>query len=214
MKESFRNADGGVILLNLVDCINTNVAYLSELDGKIGDGDHGINMGKGFRIFSVRMQNNESGFTDALELLGEVLLTEIGGSMGPIYGGLFMEMAEAGKDVEEINKKRLMEMYEAGLESVESLGSARVGDKTMMDTLISAVSVLKESVVRDDNFALCLKNMKQAAEKGMNSTKDLVARLGQSARLGERSHGVLGAGAVSCSLIIGSISDSILELLN
>ena len=45
MKESFRNTDGGVILLNLVDCINTNVAYLSELDGKIGDGDHGINMG-------------------------------------------------------------------------------------------------------------------------------------------------------------------------
>ena len=173
-----------------------------------------LTWGKGFRIFSVRMQNNESGFTDALELLGEVLLTEIGGSMGPIYGGLFMEMAEAGKDVEEINKKRLMEMYEAGLASVESLGSARVGDKTMMDILISAVSVLKESVVRDDNFALCLKNMKQAAEKGMNSTKDLVARLGRSARLGERSRGVLDAGAVSCSLIIGSISDSILELLN
>ena len=80
------NSDGKKILTRIIGAIQENKEYLSEIDGRIGDGDHGINMNKGFSIFEERIRDRDVAFSDGLGELGEILLTEIGGSMGPIYG--------------------------------------------------------------------------------------------------------------------------------
>ena len=214
MKETFLNASGKVIVENLVSTIRGSVEMLTEVDGKIGDGDHGINMNKGFTITGTRLEGKDLSFSEAIEVLGDVLVSEIGGSMGPIYGSMFLELADGSSDQEEVGKETYLAMWSSALEAIMSIGNAKKGDKTVLDTLIPAVETLKTSVEEGKTFPECLTDMSSAAEEGMKSTKDLVAKIGRSARLGERSRGVLDAGAVSCNLIIHSMATSITSLLS
>ena len=89
--ETFKNTEGKPILLKMVQVIQENKDYLGQVDGEIGDGDHGANMNKGFTLFEKKYREQDFGFTEGLELLGNVLLNEIGGSMGPIYGTIFLK---------------------------------------------------------------------------------------------------------------------------
>lgn len=111
---TFKNAEGKSVLLKMVTAIQENKTYLGDVDGLIGDGDHGMNMNKGFTMFGDRIADEEIGFSDGLNELGTILFNEIGGSMGPIYGTIFMEMADAGEDYEEIGTEELATMLEAG----------------------------------------------------------------------------------------------------
>jgi len=197
----------------MVKAIQANKAYLGQVDGLIGDGDHGMNMNKGFSVFAERFQNKELGFADGLEELGLILLNEIGGSMGPIYGTVFMDAAEAGDDCDEIGIAEFTAMLEAGLMGLYGIVEARVGDKTLVDTLVPAVNSLKESKQQGEQFDEALKKMITQAEAGRDSTKELTARFGRSSRLGERSRGVLDAGAVSCCIILSAMADGIINIL-
>lgn len=208
----FKNADGKPVLLKMVKAIQENKAYLGEVDGLIGDGDHGMNMNKGFTVFETRFKDEDIGFTEGLDELGMILLNEIGGSMGPIYGTIFMDMAEAGEDLEEIGTGELADMLAAGLAGLCEIVEARVGDKTLVDTLSPAVETLKQAAEEGKNYKEALKEMKQAARTGRDSTKDMVAKFGRSSRLGERSRGVLDAGATSCCIILEAMADGICEL--
>lgn len=210
---AFKNVDGKSILLKIVKGIQDNKAYLGEVDGLIGDGDHGMNMNKGFTLFEKRFLENDIPFTEGLDELGNVLFSEIGGSMGPIYGTVFMDAAEAAEDAEEITVEILAGMLAAGLEGLQGIVDAKVGDKTLVDTLSPAVDSLKTSAEAGDSMTDAMIRMKEAAEKGKDSTKDLVAKFGRSSRLGERSRGVLDAGATSCCIILCAMADGIMELV-
>src|ERR1700751_4424920 len=83
---NFQNSQGRKVVLAQVQTILDNRAYLSEVDGKIGDGDHGINMAKGFNLIKERLGDKEVSLSEGLGLIGKTLMTEIGASMGPIYG--------------------------------------------------------------------------------------------------------------------------------
>ena len=207
------NKNSSIIVDNLIETIINNTEYLSEIDGAIGDGDHGINMNKGFSICKTRLADKEVNLAEALKTLGLVLMMEIGGSMGPLYGTFFVEMSKVISDKEEINKDVFSEMLNASLKGLQSLGNAKVGDKTMMDTLVPAVEKFDQEIAEGKSFVEALQAMKTAAEKGKDSTKDLVAKVGRASRLGERSRGVLDAGAVSCNLILACIIDSVIELI-
>lgn len=211
--KTFNNKDGKMILLMMVKAIQDNKGYLSEVDGLIGDGDHGMNMNKGFTVFETRFKDENISFTDGLAELGTILLTEIGGSMGPIYGTIFIDMAEAGEDAEKISLATLSTMLEAGLDGLSGIVDAKVGDKTLVDTLAPAADALERAVEEGIPFTAALQMMKEEACKGKESTKDLVAKYGRSSRLGERSRGVLDAGATSCCIILSAMADAINELL-
>lgn len=208
-----KNADGRPILLAMVKAIQENKQYLGDIDGLIGDGDHGMNMNKGFTLYGEQLGDNETTFTDGLFDLGSVLLNKIGGSMGPIYGTIFMEMSDCAEDADEITPTLLGEMLEAGLKGLYDIVDARVGDKTLVDTLYPACESLKADAAAGVDFALALDHMKAAAETGKESTKDLVAKYGRAARLGERSRGVLDAGATSCCIILQAMADGIRSVL-
>lgn len=210
---AMKNKDGKSVLLKMVKGIQENKAYLGEVDGLIGDGDHGMNMNKGFTVFETRFKEADITFTEGLDELGMILLNEIGGSMGPIYGTIFMDMAEAGEELEEIRLKDLADMLAAGLEGLYGIVDAKVGDKTLVDTLSPAVDTLKKGADEGKDFKKVLEEMKAAAAAGRDSTKDMVAKFGRSSRLGERSRGVLDAGATSCCIILQAMADGIIEKL-
>ncbi len=211
--EGFRNGEGKDIVLKIVKAIRDNKDYLSEVDGAIGDGDHGINMNKGFTMSGERITEGVYSFTGALEVLGDVLISEIGGSMGPIYGTLFMDMADYAEDAETIDKDTFAGMLHAALEGLMDLVDARQGDKTLMDVIIPAEQAYKDAVEGGKAFGEALDAMAIAAEKGRDSTKELVAKFGRASRLGERSKGVLDAGSVSCTLVLEAMAAGIKEKL-
>ncbi|MDR0362216.1 MAG: dihydroxyacetone kinase subunit L [Planctomycetota bacterium] len=212
MAESFNKKDGSQVVGGLVLVIQENKAYLSEIDGAIGDGDHGINMNKGFTMFADQVNLAEEDMGTALKKLGRILLTEIGGSMGPIYGTFFIEMSKVIKDADVVDAPTFGKMLRAAVVGLQALGDAKVGDKTMMDTLIPATAAFEAA--EGSGFVAALDAMEAAAKKGWESTKALQAKVGRASRLGERSIGVLDAGATSTWLILESFAKSIRSVLS
>lgn len=206
---TFKNTNGKPVLLGMVKAIQEAKAYLGEVDGLIGDGDHGMNMNKGFTLFETRFADKTFTFTEGLDELGNILFSEIGGSMGPIYGTVFMDAADAGADYTEIGVSELRQMLEAGLQGLQEIVEAQVGDKTLVDTLSPAVDALAAAEKENLEMKEALVKMKEAAIKGRDATKDMVAKFGRSSRLGERSRGVLDAGATSCCIILTSMADEL-----
>ncbi|PZM07341.1 dihydroxyacetone kinase subunit DhaL [Rhizobium tubonense] len=204
--QTFTNSSGGAIVLSIADRIVENRAYLSEIDGKIGDGDHGVNMAKGFGMAAERLKGKDASLGESFETLGTLLMTEIGGSMGPLYGVMFTEFAEKLEGAETIDPGTFSVMLHAGLEGIQSIGAAKVGDKTLLDTLAPAIEAFDAAIASGKSFADALDILVSAAETGRDSTINLVAKIGRSSRLGERSLGMLDAGATSCAIILKELS--------
>jgi dihydroxyacetone kinase-like protein len=213
--DSFDSSQGKKIILDLVQTIQNNAAYLSEIDGAIGDGDHGVNMKKGFTSASQQLATQEEiDLASGFDILGKTLFNKIGGAMGPLYGTFFMEMAGVCQGKADIDQQTFGEMLSAALAGVQALGNAEVGDKSLIDTLAPAETAYRNAVIAGDDFADSLGKMVTAAESGKESTRDLVAKVGRASRLGERSRGHLDAGATSCYFVLKSLTDSIVGLLD
>ena len=197
----------------MIDAIRENKQYLSDIDGAIGDGDHGINMNKGFTLAREALDREPGDFSHGLLTLSKILMMRIGGSMGPLYGKVFKTMGKAFEGHTEIDALLFREAMEKVKEGMGALTPARPGDKTLVDALYPAIDACIEAVDSGGGFGGALLVMKGAAEKGRDDTSDMVARLGRSSRLGERSRGVIDAGAASCALLLGVMADSITAIL-
>jgi len=207
----------GNAVRDLIACIIEHRDFLSEIDGLIGDGDHGVNMAKGFGGCAARL--DAMGSTQAARLplafeqLSQALMDDIGGSMGPLYGSFFQALADTLKPHTQMDARLFGQALSAALAQVQRMGSAQVGDKSLIDTLVPADQAYQAALQDGADFACALQAMAQAAEVGKDSTKALQARIGRSARLGARSIGVLDAGAVSCWLILRTLSQSLCKQL-
>jgi dihydroxyacetone kinase-like protein len=207
---NYPSSEGRKLVLALVQVIEESKVYLSEIDGKIGDGDHGINMAKGFALVKTKLGEREISVSEGLTLIGQTLLTEIGGSMGPLYGTFFLQMGLQAKDKAQIDEKTFGEMLCAARTGLAELGGATVGDKTIMDVLVPAVAAYESAAIKGASFQDALAQMADAAENGKESTRDLIAKIGRASRLGERSRGVLDAGATSGAMVLQTMA-SVLE---
>ena len=205
-----KNKNGRGILLAMVHAIQQNKQLLGDVDGLIGDGDHGMNMNKGFTLYEEQLGDQDTSLSDGL---GSVLLNKIGGSMGPIYGTIFMEMSSVIEDVEDITLETFSEMLRSGLDGLYEIVDARPGDKTLVDTLYPVCQYVREAANVQTDFSAALEEMKQVAEQGKQSTKGLTAKYGRAARLGERSRGVLDAGATSCCILLQAMADGMKSVL-
>ncbi|WP_413742732.1 dihydroxyacetone kinase subunit DhaL [Sodalis sp. RH15] len=209
MAEQISTQYGSEIVADLVNVIVGNREYLSEIDGAIGDGDHGINMSKGFTLCGKAINGKALTLAQAFDALSDALMEGIGGSMGPLYGSLFMGMADSVRDKPFLDKAAFAAMLRGGLTGLQDISSAGIGDKCLMDTLIPAVDGFERSVLQGDSFSQALAQLKLNAAQGRDSTRDLVAKIGRASRLGERSRGVLDAGAVSCCLLLTQLADTV-----
>ncbi|MNU48921.1 PTS-dependent dihydroxyacetone kinase, dihydroxyacetone-binding subunit DhaK [compost metagenome] len=205
-------AEAGPVVRDLIDAIVANRQHLSEIDGLIGDGDHGINMAKGFTGCGTRLDAlgpRAASLPGALEQLSQALMDDIGGSMGPLYGRFFLGFVDTLAPHEQLDAALFGEALAVAVANVQAMGNAQVGDKTLIDTLVPARDAYAAALASGAGFAACLQAMGAAAQQGRDATKDLQARIGRSARLGARSIGVLDAGATSCCLILQTLAASL-----
>ena len=210
--QSFTNQQGVTVIAAIIKIIQENAKHLSEIDGVIGDGDHGINMNKGVTKAEEQLAGQPADLTTGLKTLSDVIMEDIGGSMGPLYGSFFRQMFRVIKGREIIDADVFNDMLKRATDSVQDIGGANVGDKTMLDTLVPAAKAFEIQIKNGEDFITALTAMKVAAEEGKDSTVGMVAKVGRSSRLGERSRGVLDAGATSCNLILRAMADSIISL--
>ena len=206
--------DGSFVLAPLIKTIQENKQYLSDIDGQIGDGDHGINMNKGFTLCEDQLQKEPGDLSHGFKALSQILMTQIGGSMGPLYGMFFKAMARVCKDKAVLDAASFGEMLTAAKDKVQDISGAQLGDKTLMDVLLPAEESYRAALNANESFASCLDRMSEAAEKGRDATKDMLAKVGRSSRLGERSRGVIDAGSASCCLILQTLAKAIKAKLN
>lgn len=212
--QTFSARQGIVIVDNLILTFQENKQYLSSIDGLIGDGDHGINMNKGFSLAKAELDKNPGDLVHGLKIISKILMTKIGGAMGPLYGKFFNAMALSFEGKEELGINEIGESLNAAIKAIASISPAKVGDKTLIDTLIPATAAYEKAQQEGNTFPEALQSLKTAAYEGYSSTKNMVAKIGRASRLGERSIGVPDPGAASCYLILETITDSILELIN
>lgn len=207
-----RSGDIKTIIIAISDKLEKNLDYLTELDAKIGDGDHGINMSNGFKKIKQKLkEDDKEDIGEILITTGKVLLNEIGGAMGPLYGGAFVKAGTTLKGKKTMDKNDMAVMFTDFLDSVQSLGGAKKGDKTMVDTLEPFTEKLKQQVETDD-LKQAFDKALSSAKEGMESTKDMISNIGRSSRLLERSKGHLDVSAVSSYLILETFHEQLKNL--
>lgn len=196
-------------LESLCDTIEDEKEYLSELDGAIGDGDHGVNMAKCFREVKKKLAESSAEDVGALfKEVGMVVLNSVGGAMGALYGTFFLKLSQESAGKAEVNLSDLVAMFQTGEQGILDLGKANLGDKTLIDTLSPAVRAIEAAEKEGNTLAGALADFEQAAKQGMESTKGMLAKMGRASRLGERTIGHQDAGATSCYFILRSLASS------
>jgi phosphoenolpyruvate---glycerone phosphotransferase subunit DhaL len=185
-----------------------NRAYLTQLDGAIGDGDHGTNMDRGMKKVLERLQGTDGDDIGAsLKAVGMALVSSVGGAAGPLYGTFFMQMGQAAAGRSELDLAAFTEAFDAGVQGVIKRGKAEPGDKTMVDALLPALDALREG--SGDDVAGTLERAAEAARQGMEATIPLVARKGRASYLGERSAGHQDPGATSSHLLLKTVAEAV-----
>jgi dihydroxyacetone kinase-like protein len=184
--------------------------HLVQLDAAIGDADHGINMTRGFEAV-VQAVGADNGSTPGrlLIIAGRTLVSTVGGASGPLWGSALRSGGRALGDQTTFDGPQLVEVLAAALASVKDLGTASLGDKTMVDALEPAVETLRAKVADGEPLASALDEAAAAAEAGMRGTIPLQARKGRASYLGERSVGHQDPGATSTALIVRALQRAV-----
>jgi dihydroxyacetone kinase-like protein len=184
--------------------------HLVQLDAAIGDADHGINMARGFEAV-VQALGADAGSPPGklLILAGRTLVSKVGGASGPLWGSALRSGGRTLGDEPTFDGAQLVEILAAALASVKDLGTASLGDKTMVDALEPAVETLREGLAAGDSLGQALDASAAAAEAGMRATIPLQARKGRASYLGERSVGHQDPGATSTALIMRALQRAV-----
>jgi len=192
--------------------IDANAPEIEKLDQEIGDGDHIFNVQRGIKlVIELEPTIKDLTVSKALSQIAMKVLSGIGGSSGALFGTLFMTMAKGNEIDEGIDYKKAIEIFAQGVEAVKQRGKADVGEKTMMDVLIPVSNCLKKGVEENKDKNEILNEAIDIAEKGMLSTKDLLATKGRASFLGERAKGHIDPGARSSQLMIKTVCESVLN---
>jgi phosphoenolpyruvate---glycerone phosphotransferase subunit DhaL len=184
--------------------------HLVQLDAAIGDGDHGTNMTRGFEAV-VQAVDADGGSPPGklLILAGRTLVSTVGGASGPLWGSALRSGGRVLGDQVTFDGEQLVEVLAAALASVKDLGTAGLGDKTMVDALEPAVDTLRSRLADGVSLDQALDDAAAAAEAGMRATIPLQARKGRASYLGERSVGHQDPGATSSALIIRALQKAV-----
>ena len=193
--------------------INSNASEIEKLDQEIGDGDHVFNVQRGIKlVIDLEPTIKNLSMSKALNQIAMKVLSGIGGSSGALFGTLFITMSKVSNIDEGVNYKKAIDMFAVGVEGVKQRGKADIGEKTMMDVLIPVANCLKHGVQKNKDLKSLMREAIETAEKGMLSTKDLLATKGRASFLGARSKGHIDPGARSSQLMIKTVCESILNI--
>lgn len=195
---------------SMSDVMQSNKQLLCELDGVIGDADHGVTMALGFNAIKEVLKT-ESALprtpTEVFNLAAKTFLNAVGASAGPLYATAFMRAGASLKGIESIDAASAATMIEAMATGIQERGKAQAGDKTMLDAWLPAAVAARNAAtsgaVKDVLVAAA-----NAADAGATETTQMLAKKGRAAKLGERSIGHQDAGARSTALLLQALAQA------
>jgi len=183
--------------------IEAEKAFLTELDNEIGDGDHGINLARGFAAVEKKLPElADKDIGTILKGVGMALVSSVGGASGPLYGTAYMKAGAAMKGKTELTPDDLAAAFDAAIGGVQMRGKAHEGEKTMLDAQMPASKAYKDALAAGKDVKAALKASVEAARKGVEYTKTILATKGRASYLGERSIGHQDPGATSSLMIL------------
>ena len=172
--------------------------FLTQLDNEIGDGDHGINLSRGFKSVKEKLPDlADKDIGAILKAVGMELVSTVGGASGPLYGTAFMKAGNVCKGKSEITDNEFVTAFNAAVGGVQMRGKAVEGEKTMLDALCPAYKALKDGIDNNKTLTEALADAVDAAAKGVEYTKTIIATKGRASYLKERSLGHQDPGATS-----------------
>jgi phosphoenolpyruvate---glycerone phosphotransferase subunit DhaL len=190
----------------LATMVHNQRDYLTQLDAAIGDADHGINMDRGLTAAVAKLQGMAEVVPGAImQAVGTELMFTVGGAAGPLYGSGFRGLGQALGSKERFGPEDLLVALRAGLEAIQKLGAAAVGDKTIVDAFVPALAAFERGLRAGDDLPAAASRARVAAEKGMRATVPLQARKGRASYLGPRSMGHQDPGATSTALLFSAL---------
>lgn len=203
-----------------LDAITRAVAdradYLTQLDSAIGDADHGVNLTRGFGAVAAALEEaSPETVADVFVRVGATLITKVGGASGPLYGSAFRAIGKALPPGPSVTTAEFGAALQAGLDAVQRLGAAALGDKTMVDAFAPAVLAFAKSLSDSESLsdepggglAAAAAAASAAAAEGMQATVPMQARKGRASYLGPRSVGHQDPGATSTALIFAALAE-------
>jgi phosphoenolpyruvate---glycerone phosphotransferase subunit DhaL len=197
----------GRVIDAAVAAVRADAERLTALDRAIGDGDHGVNMRRGFEAIAAA-RDELAGLPpgQALQKAGMALVIKVGGASGPLYGSLLMAMGKAMPEALGEGAEIARALAE-GVAAVRKRGRSETGQKTMLDVLVPALRALEAGSAEALAPRALLDRVRAAAEDGLASTGPMQATAGRASYLGPRSVGHLDPGAASSALLIGAVCD-------
>ena len=188
------------LIKTVADRIIAHTDELVALDRAIGDGDHGLNMKRGFEAVLADLDKfSAMPLGESLKGMGMALVMKVGGASGPLYGSLFMAL---GKSMPaEVDRAGLAQAFAAAVDAVKARGKSDVGQKTMLDVLAPVLAILQDAA-GDPAARLC-----SVAREAAAATIPVRAQRGRASFLGERSVGHMDPGACSAALMVCAVVD-------
>lgn len=195
--------------------IHEEAPALTALDQAIGDGDHGINMDRGFTAIVAMLDARDAPAADAtdaaatadvLRQAGKTLISTVGGAAGPLYGTAFLRAAGALAGEQPSTAAAFVAALEAAAGGIAALGKAAEGEKTMLDALFPAARAAREALDAGGDLAAVVAAAHDAADAGVAATIPMLATKGRASYLGERSVGHQDPGATSSALLLGVLA--------
>jgi phosphoenolpyruvate---glycerone phosphotransferase subunit DhaL len=183
---------------------------LTQLDRAIGDGDHGLNMRRGFdAIDEARPSLRGLPLGEALQKIGMTLVMKVGGASGPLYGSLLMAMGKAAGPEGVRGLDDLARMVAEGVAAVKRRGRSEAGEKTMLDVLVPVAEAVQTAAGQGLPAAEAIARVRAMADGGFQRTRDMKATKGRASFLGERSVGHHDPGARSSQLLVHAVCDAL-----
>ena len=196
------------IIDKIIADVDEQKLFLTELDNVIGDGDHGINLARGFDAVKTIEDTFESKDIGAiLKAIGMKLVSTVGGASGPLYGTAFMKSGALLNGKTEMDMNDFIEMLQVSIDGIMKRGKAVKGEKNMLDAMIPAHDAIKASYEADGDAKKALDAGVKAAEEGIEYTKTIIATKGRASYLGERSIGHQDPGATSFTLMLKAVQE-------
>jgi len=185
------------------DAVVANKDRLTKADQAIGDGDHGVGMARGFKAAHEALATKPASTpADLFKTVGMAIMGKSGGASGAVFGTFFIGMAK-GAQGDVLDAAGYAAALKEGLKAVQARGGAKPGDKTMIDGLVPAIAGAEAGADIHDALAKAA----AGSAKGAEATAGMIATTGKAKALGERSRGHMDPGAITLSIVLGSLAE-------
>jgi dihydroxyacetone kinase-like protein len=183
---SFNSNDIRRLAILIADHVEQMEEKLNSADGKLGDGDLGITVARGWREIAnnVDLFPNDVGRT--LLECSKCFQRASSSSFGTLVATVFMSAAKTCKGSESMPYSTISQLLNDGCEAMITRGKGQLGDKSVLD-IVHAMATASKGLDAPDQIANAVR---KAAENTLDEYREQPNKLGRARMFGKKSIGL------------------------